>query len=171
MSGIVRVVAFAFGLLGAVASSQGPEFSQQYRQRLGGAVDELRRVISRFDVDAQTNNESRGAAIARLRSDADDLASRLGTTMQANVERLERLEEHRQAMLEAGPLARVALLLRDGDVDVMRAAYREFVPALPVSEEGIVSATAGFITLWGGILLLAGFLRSLRRPRRRVLRA
>ncbi|HZH53638.1 MAG TPA: DUF2937 family protein [Microvirga sp.] len=168
MPRIVRIVAFGLGLLGGVVASQGPEYSQQYRQRLGGAVDELRRVVARFDADAQAQGESRDGAIARLRGNPDDLASRQGAAMQANVERLGRLEAHRQAMMEAGPFSRIALMVRDGDLDVMEAAYRDFEPAVPVTEEGIVSAAGGFVTVWGGILLLAGFVRSLfRRPRRR----
>lgn len=168
MPKIVRIVAFGFGLLGGVVASQGPEYSQQYRQRLGGAVDELRQVVSRFDTDAQAQGENRESAIARLRGNPDDLASRQGMAMQANVERLDRLEAHRRAMLEAGPFSRIALMVRHGDQDVMEAAYHDFEPAVPVTEEGILSAAAGFVTVWGAILLLAGFVRSLlRRPRRR----
>jgi len=165
---IVRVVAVGLGLVGGVVASQGPEYSQQYRQRLGGAVDELRHVVARFDADAQAQGVSRDSAILRLRGNADDLASRQGAAMQANVERLSRLEAHRKVMMEAGPFTRVALMVRDGDQDVMEAAYRDFEPAVPVTEEGILSAAAGFVAIWGGVLLLAGFLRSLaRRPRPR----
>ncbi|MGO4573516.1 DUF2937 family protein [Microvirga sp. 2TAF3] len=171
MSRIVRIVAFGFGLLGGVLASQGPEFSQQYRQRLGGAIDELNKVLQRFDADAQVNGETQATAIARLRGNPDNLVSRQGVAMQANTERLTRLQAHRQTMLEAGPFMRVALMVRDGDVDVMEAAYRDFEPAVPVTEEGILAAAAGFIALWGGFLLLAGFLRSLRRPRAPTLRA
>ena len=115
------------------------------------------------------SGETRDSAIARLRGNADDLASRQGAAMQANVERLGRLETHRQAMMQAGPFARVALMVRDGDRDVMEAAYRDFEPAVPVTEEGILSAAIGFVAVWGGLLLLAGFLRSLwRRPRQPV---
>jgi hypothetical protein len=172
VSRIVRVAALGFGLLGGVAASQGPEYSQQYRQRLGGAIDELHRVVERFDADARANGETREGAIVRLRTNTDDLASRQGTAMQANAERLSRLETHRAAMMQAGPFARIALMLRDGDTDVMQSAYREFEPAMPVTQEGILSAAAGFVALWGGILLAAGFIRSLvRRPRRRMARA
>jgi hypothetical protein len=168
LSRIVRIVAFGLGLLGGVTASQGPEFAQQYRQRLGGAIDELRQVIGRFDADASANGETRSSAIARLRSNTDDLASRQGTAMQANVERLGRLETHREAMMQAGPFARVALMVRDGDRDVMEAVYHDFEPAMPVTEEGLISAAGGFVALWGGLLLLAGFIRSLvRRPRAR----
>jgi hypothetical protein len=168
VSRIVRIAAVAFGLLGGVLASQAPEFSQQYRQRLGGAVDELHRAVEHFDHDAEANGESREGAITRLRSNADDLASRQGIAMQGNIDRLTRLEAHREAMMQAGPFARIALMLRDGDTDVMRSAYGEFEPAMPVTEEGLLSAAGGFIAFWGGILLLAGFGRSLiRRPRRR----
>jgi hypothetical protein len=164
----MRIVAFGLGLLGGITASQGPEFAQQYRQRLGGAVDELRQVIRRFDADAQAGGETRESAIARLRSNADDFVSRQGTAMQANAERLGRLETHRETMMQAGSFARVALMVRDGDRDVMEAVYRDFEPALPVTEEGLLSSAAGFIAVWGGLLLLAGFIRSLwRRPRSR----
>lgn len=173
MSRIVRTAAFALGLLGAVTASQGPEFSQQYGQRLGGAIDELRRIVERFDSDAQANGETRESAIVRLRGNPDDLASRQGAAMQGNVERLARLEAHRQGLTESGPFSRLWVLMREGDTDVMRAAYHEFKPAMPVTEEGILSAAAGFVAVWGGILLLASFVRSLRprRMRRRLLRA
>jgi hypothetical protein len=174
VSRIMRVVAVACGLLGGVVASQGPEYSQQYRQRVGGAIDELRQVVGRFDGDAQSNGETRESAIARLRGNTDDLASRQGAAMQGNVERLATLEAHRQAMVDAGPFARIALLVRDGDTDVMQATFRDFEPALPVTEEGILSAVAGFVIVWGGLLLTAGFVRSLfrrRRPRRDAVRA
>lgn len=169
MSRIVRIIAFGFGLCGGIVASQGPEFGQQYRQRLGGAIDELRQVIARFDADAQASGETQASAIARLRSNTDDFVSRQGAAMQANVERLKNLEFHRTTMMQAGPFARVALMVRDGDRDVMEAAYRDFEPALPVTAEGVLSTAAGFVAVWGGLLLLAGFVRSFfRRPRQTV---
>jgi len=165
---IARIIAFGLGLCGGVVASQGPEFAQQYRQRLGGAIDELRQVITRFDGDAQSAGETRESAIARLRSNPDDFVTRQGAAMQANVERLGRLEAHRETMMQAGPFSRVALMVRDGDQDVMEAVYRDFEPAVPVTEEGVLSTAIGFIAVWGGLLLLIGFIRSLwRRPRSR----
>ena len=165
MPRILRIVAFGLGLLGGGVASQGPEYAQQYRQRLGGAIDELRRVVERFDQDARANGETPESAIARLRANADDLASRQGAAMQGNVERLGRLAGHLQAMQQAGPFGRIALMVRQGDRDVMEAAFRSFEPAIPVTQEGIVSAAAGFVAAWGGLLALAGILRSVGRPR------
>lgn len=174
MPRIARIVAFGLGLCGGIVASQGPEFAQQYRQRLGGAIDELRQVISRFDVDAQASGETRESAIARLRSNADDFVIRQGAAMQANVERLDRLDTHRETMTQAGPFGRIALMVRDGDRDVMEAVSRDFEPAVPVTEEGVLSTAIGFVAVWGGVLLLTGFVRSLRRrprARRRMIQA
>jgi hypothetical protein len=169
---IARIIAFGLGLAGGVVASQGPEFSQQYRQRLGGTIDELHRIIGRFETDAGESGETRDSAIARLRGNADTFVSRQGAAMQGHVERVNRLEAQRQAMMEAGPFARIGLMVREGDRDVMEAAYRDFEPAVPVTQEGLLSAAAGFVIAWGGFLLLAGFLRSLRRTRRdQVVRA
>src|ERR687893_2800362 len=106
MPRIARTMAAALGLVGGVAASQGPEFAQQYRQRLGGGIDELRRVVQRFEADAGANGHSREGAIDRLKTNPDNLVSRQGDAMRGNVERLERLERHRQAFVEAGPVPR-----------------------------------------------------------------
>ena len=49
---ILRALTLAGGLTGAAVSSQFPEFSQQYTQRLGGAVDALAVVVADFDAMA-----------------------------------------------------------------------------------------------------------------------
>ncbi len=49
---ILKRLVFALALFLATLASQVPEYAQQYRQRLGGAVDELTRIIAAFDADA-----------------------------------------------------------------------------------------------------------------------
>ena len=56
MIAIGRIVVVAIAVSGGVLTSQSPEFAQQYRQRLGGAVDELARVVSNFERDAARSN-------------------------------------------------------------------------------------------------------------------
>lgn len=60
---ISKGLATAGGLCCALAASQFPEFSQQYKQRLSGAVDELAWVVERFDADAAALGMSRDAAL------------------------------------------------------------------------------------------------------------
>src|SRR5215203_3886436 len=126
MPRIARTMAVALGLFGGIAASQGPEYAQQYRQRLGGAVDELRRVVQRFDHDAQSAGQSREGAIERLNQNGDALIRRQGDAIRANVERLDRLERQSQAFQAAGPFERLIVMARDFDSDTARAAYREF---------------------------------------------
>jgi hypothetical protein len=48
----VRRLALAIALIAGLVGSQGPEFAQQYRQRIGGALDELKRIVADFDDEA-----------------------------------------------------------------------------------------------------------------------
>jgi hypothetical protein len=161
MPRIARTMAVAFGLLGGAVVSQGPEFAQQYRQRLGGAIDELRRVVERFDADAGANGQTRDAAVDRLRSNPDDLVSRQGIAMRLNAERLERLERQRQAYMQAGPVQRLGVMMRNADTDLMRATYSDFEPAVPATQEGLLAAGTGFAAFWGLTLMVAALFRRL----------
>lgn len=170
MPRIAKTMGLAFGLLGGVVASQGPEFAQQYRQRLGGAIDELGRVVQRFDADAQATGRSREDAIGQLRSNPDRLASLQGEAMRGNVERLERLQSQQQSFRDAGAFSRLWLLARDGDADLARAAYGDFEPAVPTTTEGFVAAGIGFVLGWVLARLIGMPLRRLffRRPRLRA---
>ena len=167
MPRIARTVALALGIAGGLAASQGPEFTQQYRQRLGGAVDELRRVVARFEADAQAVGRDRDGAIQRLGENADDLARRQGGAMRENVARLERLEGQRRTFDEAGPFERMFVLVRHGDRELMRAAFRDYRPGLQTTEDGLLAGAGGFALFWGGSLLLAGLGRAALARRRR----
>jgi hypothetical protein len=165
---IARTMAFAAGLFGALAASQAPEFAQQYRQRLGGAIDELNRVIGRFDADAQSLGQSRNGALDQLTNNPDRLTSLQGEAMRANIQRRDRLQRQREAFMEAGPLQRLFVMVRQADTDIARAAYRDFEPAVPATTEGFVSAAIGFIVGWCVARLLALPLRRAFVRRRRL---
>ena len=49
------IMALLVSLTGGLAASQAPELAQQYRQRLGGALDEITQVVADFDADAAQN--------------------------------------------------------------------------------------------------------------------
>jgi Protein of unknown function (DUF2937) len=168
---VARTLAAAFGLFGGVVASQGPEFAQQYRQRLGGAIDELARVTARFDEDARATGQTREAALGQLRQSPDRLTSLQGEAMRANIERLGRLERQRASFVEAGPFSRLTLLLTEGDTDLARAAYRDFEPAMPATTEGLVAALIGFAGAYGASRLIGLPLRRLFVRRRALQRA
>jgi hypothetical protein len=166
---IARTMGLAVGVLGGIVASQGPEFAQQYRQRVGGAIDELSRVVARFDTDARASGQTRDGALGQLRSAPDRLVSLQGDAMRANIERRDRLERQRAAFAEAGPFQRLAVMMREADTDIARAAYRDFEPAVPVTNEGIVMGLIGFALGWLltrvlGLPLRRIFFRRRRRP-------
>lgn len=164
---IARVMALAFGLCGALVASQLPEFAQQYRQRLGGAIDELRAGVDRFDRSATISGLTRDQAITRLREQPEPLGRRQGEAMQDDSERLARLERQRADFAGAASFERLLVLLRQADPPLARATYVDFEPAVPATQEGVVAAGGGFALVWAAVLLLARLFGRLR-PRRRA---
>lgn len=148
---ILRRLIFAVSLLLGGLASQLPEFAQQYRQRLGGAIDELQRIVQQFDRDAASENLDRRAALDRLQANADPLAVRRATDMRETIARENRLSHQQQAMREAGAFGRLAVFARDFDSGIARRAWGDFEPALPATVEGVLIGAAGF--LFGGGLL------------------
>lgn len=168
MPRIARTMALALGLVGAVAASQGPEFAQQYRQRIGGAIDELRRVVARFDADAAAVQQTRETALSTLQANPDRLVSLQAEAMRDHLRRLDRLEGQQRRLAEAAPFQRLAVFLAEIDPELARNTFRDYEPAVPTTGEGLVTAGMGFLVFWGGTLLLAHTGRRLRRGRPRT---
>ncbi|MDB5560099.1 MAG: hypothetical protein JWQ36_3033 [Enterovirga sp.] len=151
---IGRILALAIGLFAGLAASQAPEFAQQYRQRIGGAVDELRRVVGSFDDNARTEGLSREEMIARFRGNSDPAVKRDGDDKEQIVDRLRRLERQQAEVATAGPFARLVVLARGFDGQLARATYLDFEPAWPATSEGLVIGGAGFLVGWLGFAAL-----------------
>lgn len=164
---IGRILAMAIGLLSGLASAQMPEFAQQYRQRLGGAVDELRRVVARFDETARTNGVSRADALKRLTDDSSPIVKDQGRLTEEVIARLDRLETQRRQFEAAGSFQRLLYFVRDADPGLARATYLDYEPAWPATQEGLIMGGAGFLTGWGLLLFLSRITRRLNPFRRR----
>lgn len=146
---ILRILTLLFGLTGAVGLSQFPEFSQQYRQRLGGAVDELARVVQAFDADAQAAGLTRAAALEDL-AKSGDFGQRHSASMRLTIDRYDRLRRDLAALEGAGPFTRLTQMSRLTDPDLARATLANYTPALPISFEGLTLGGTGF--LLGGLV-------------------
>lgn len=142
---IVRTLALAVGLAGGVASSQLPEYAQQYRQRLGGAIDEISRIMKEFDADAARMGMTREQGIARLAANADSFVSVRGERLREDSARLARLQRQRETFETAGAFRRVMVMASDVDPAIARGAWSTFEPAVPVTVEGFAMAGAGFL--------------------------
>ena len=158
-----RALILAGGLAGAAGLSQFPEFSQQYVQRLGGAVDELRRFVEGFDADATEVGLSRDGALADL-AQGGAMGAQRAETMAGVIVRYEQLSADLVALRSAGPFTRAYRARDVGDAEIARAAWAEFKPALPLTFEGAVFAGTGFL---GGLGIIAALLALLKMPFRR----
>ncbi|MGP9820891.1 DUF2937 family protein [Salinarimonas sp. NSM] len=161
-----RIAAMGMGLVGALAGSQGPEFAQQYEQRLGGAVDELATVVARFDEGAREAGLDREGALGRLEANPDDLVRRQGADAREAAARLAALEAHAARFAASDGLSQVLLVLREGDPRIAAAAYRAYEPAVPVTTEGAIAGGLGFAMLW---LLTFGAGKGMKRGGRKSL--
>lgn len=159
---MIRILTLVAGLAGAAGLSQFPAFSQQYLQRLAGAVDELTRVVADFDASAAGVGMSRDQALAAL-SEGDFQQARQAD-MRRTIGRAERLSADLDALREASMVARALQPQRFTDAEIAAAAWRDFEPAMPVTATGAGFAGMGVVL---GAGLFGGLLRLLRLPFRR----
>lgn len=165
---IVRALVLAGGVLGGAAASQFPEFSQQYTQRLGGAVDALEEVVADFDASAQASGLSRAAALDQMRG--AEFLDRRRSDMTRTFARYDRLRADLAVLQGAGPFMRAYHAARMTDGDVAQAAMQAYAPAVPVTLAGLVFAGSGFVVglcaVWAALRLILWPLRARRRPAR-----
>jgi len=124
---LLRALSLAAGLTGAAGVSQFPEFSQQYMQRLGGAVDALAEVVAEFDADA------------------------------ASLDRHTQLSSDLEMMQGLGPFSRARHAARFTDAELAGRVWENYKPAMPVTFEGAIFAGVGFLgglALFSGLIWL-----------------
>ncbi len=168
-----RLIAGVGGIALAVSFSQFPEYAQQYTQRLGGAVDELRVITEDFDRAATANGMERQAALERYNASSDAFLAGRGDSMAQTFTRYADLSETLARISGAGPVERLQALPDYLDTDIGRRTLENYKPAIPVTVEGVLYAGAGFLL---GYLALSGLVRFCalpfkRRQRGRVYRA
>ena len=128
---------------GLAVLSQAPEYAQQYRQRLGGAVDELRVVVTDFDRDAHNSQLTRQQALDEMQGSPTRFARDRGISMDRTIRRFENLSEQRRLMGQTLPLARPLFILRNPDSEIANRAWQDFEPAVPLNGPGVVYGGLG----------------------------
>lgn len=159
-----RIIAGIGGLGLAAALSQFPEYAQQYTQRLGGAVDELRVITEEFDRAALEGGLDRATALARYETSQDIFLAGRGTSMAATFQRYEQLSATLARLQGADAVERFQSLPAYLDTDIGRRTLENYQPAIPVTIEGILYGGGGFIL---GYLVLSGLWRFVTLPFRR----
>jgi hypothetical protein len=145
----LRRIALAIGLLCGLVATQAPEFAQQYRQRLAGAVDELSRAVGVFYDEAAKQSLTPPAAINRLKDNPDPLARERGADVETDIVRLGRLTDALAAFRDSGIWRRLAALAGDFDIETARKAWQDFQPAIPTSADALAIGIFGLLVGWG----------------------
>lgn len=154
---MLRIIILSGGLLVGAGASQFPEFSQQYIQRLGGAVDALGEVVADFDASAAAEGLTRAQALEQMRG--TDFIARRRIDMERTFERHVNLSEDLEVLRQAGPFMRAYHGARFRDRDVAKAAWANYQPALPFNLTGAIFAGFGFIAGLIGIRCVCAVLR------------
>ena len=152
-----RTLATLGGLGLAVAFSQFPEYAQQYEQRLGGAVNELRIIVADFDSDARRFGLSREQALQHYAVSGDNFLVMRGTSMARTLARYNELNADLTDLQNAGPLQRLAHLDDYFDNEIGAQALAGYKPAVPVTAEGFMWAIGGFLLGYLLVRALLGF--------------
>jgi hypothetical protein len=152
---ILGRIAFFFALLFGLATTQLPEFMQQYRQRLGGAVDEITAIIARFDNDARDNGLTENAAIAQLEKNPDPLVKARGVDMERLIKRLNKLETAQTALESSNTIEKWTTFVTSFDGSIATRAYETYQPAVPTTWDGLIAGAIGFV-VGGGLAHLFG---------------
>jgi len=145
MAMIARTLMAAVGIAGGVVTSQAPEFADQYRQRLGGALQELQAVVEDFDADARRSDLSRAEALAAYRASADEFLRDRGVSIGRTISRYESLQRQAARFASWPEAAQPALLVGESDPELIAGAWSDFRPGVPVTVSGAVWAAIGFL--------------------------
>lgn len=158
-----RLLALLLALLGAAALSQGPEFAQQYMQRVSGAVDELGEFVRRFNSDTDAAGLTREEALAAY-AESGDFLSLQGVRVEDTLTRYEQLEEHLNQIRTANEYERSFLIAQEHDLPMLRATAHDYQPAMPLTLAGAAHAGVGFILGWVLGAVIAGLVGLIFRP-------
>jgi hypothetical protein len=169
---IRRMLLLVLAVAGGALASQAPELAQQYRQRLGGSIDELTAIIQDFDAHANHSGLDRQEALNVYAGSQQSFLRSQGEAMRHTFDRYEHLSRQLEKLNVASPILRPLVMLQHVDLTTFSNARRDFVPAVPLSIAGAVWAAVGVLT--GAMLgliataLLDAAILVMRRPFRRA---
>lgn len=156
-------ISFVAAAAGALLFGQFPEFFQQYLQRLGGSLDELRKRVAEIAADAATSGLDAEAYVATFLDSPPHALE--GRRMEDSLTRLPELEEAYRVLSEAAPWERGGLFLSHSDATIAAHTFAAFKPAMPITVEGLAYGLFGAAV---GLLLCSAGRRTWQWSRRTV---
>ena len=168
ISGVVDRIVL---VVGVVIGGAIPSFVAQYRQRIGGALDQVLRDLAPFqEIANQLYNGSMQALIQHHLNSRDTTFQREGAAITAMIESTQQLRDAAQA-LNTDLLHQLFYLLTRAEVPMLSATWAIFKPSFGLSVDSLILAGAVGVTIWlifiGLWWALAALLRKVMGRRRR----
>lgn len=134
---------------GIVAAGCIPSFISQYRQRLGGRLDQVLKDIEPFQQIANQYHHGRIKELIEHHLNSTDATFRdEGAALEAMINAAEQLKRALQA-LNTDLFHQVTYLLTGGlDREIARAAWEIYSPSFNLTVESVVFASIDGILIW-----------------------
>jgi hypothetical protein len=155
MMGLIRGALDRLVLVAAMlAGGCVPSFMAQYRQRVGGRLDQVLRDLVPFEQIAQRDfGGSLDALVQHHRDSLDSAFHQEAAAIQQMLDAAARLREA-AAALDTNLYGQAAWLLRHADPDLLHATWSAWRPSFDVSIDGLTFAVLAGLALWALFLLV-----------------
>jgi hypothetical protein len=139
-------------LVAVVAAGCIPSFIIQYRQRLGGRLDQVQADLAPFQAIADRSHGGSLAELIRYHLQSTDATfHQEGAALQSMVQAAERLRSM-LAALDSDLVHQCAYLLVHHDSDLVRATWGSYQPGFTLDLQSAVFALAVGVALWAVFL-------------------
>ena len=153
LRGIIDRIVLVFAILAAACV---PSFIAQYRQRLGGRLDQATQDLALFQEIANRNHGGDLQKLIQHHLKSSDMTFRdEGVAIQKMVDTVAYLRESLQA-LSTNLWGQLQHLVTRGDADLAKATWDAFVPAMSLTGESLLFAFAVGVAIW--LLFLAAWM-------------
>jgi hypothetical protein len=141
-------------LAGTIAGGCVPGFIQQYRQRVGGRLDQVQLDLAPFrQIAERFHDGDMNRLVQHHLASTDPSFHAEGQALQAMLDSFARLSAMAEGL--SGSLwAQIGYLLRHFDADIGAATWRDHVPVFSMNPDGLVVACTIGVALWLLFLLL-----------------
>ena len=141
-------------VIGVVAAGCIPSFIAQYRQRVGGQLNQVLLDLAPFQAIAnQSHHGSLQELIQYHLASSDKTFRSEGTAIQTMADSAERLRQALQS-LNTDLYHQVAYLLTNADPLIARATWDIFSPAFNITPQSVVFALIVGFTIWLAFLAI-----------------
>lgn len=135
-------------VIGVVAAGCIPSFIAQYRQRVGGRLDQVLQDLAPFqEIANQFHHGSLQELIQHHLASADATFHDEGSAIQTMVVSAEQLRQALEA-LNTDLLHQLVYLLADADPLIARATWEIFSPSFNLTVESVVFALVIGVAIW-----------------------